>query len=136
MVGHGRAVNSQNTAAVLGHPDFRAAGNLSRSGGAAQLANHLVDLPQPGGADGVPLGGQAAGGVGRHTAADFHIPFLNPFRGRFERADGGSIFLDEVGELKKDAQVRLLWVLQEKEIERVGGTKILSVDIRDIAGHA
>ncbi len=54
-------------------------------------------------------------------------------RGRFERADGGSIFLDEVGELKKDAQVRLLRVLQEKEIERVGGTKTLPVDIRVIA---
>ncbi|SHK55130.1 Transcriptional regulator containing GAF, AAA-type ATPase, and DNA-binding Fis domains [Desulfatibacillum alkenivorans DSM 16219] len=54
-------------------------------------------------------------------------------RGRFERADGGSIFLDEVGELKKEAQVRLLRVLQEKEIERVGGTETLSMDIRVIA---
>ena len=54
-------------------------------------------------------------------------------RGRFERADGGSIFLDEVGELKKEAQVRLLRVLQEKEIERVGGAETLSMDIRVIA---
>ena len=54
-------------------------------------------------------------------------------RGRFERADGGSIFLDEVGELKREAQVRLLRVLQEKEIERVGGTETLSMDIRVIA---
>jgi transcriptional regulator with GAF, ATPase, and Fis domain len=54
-------------------------------------------------------------------------------RGRFERADGGTIFLDEVGELQPEAQVRLLRVLQEKEIERVGGTKPIKVDIRVIA---
>lgn len=53
--------------------------------------------------------------------------------GRFERASGGTIFLDEVGELSKDAQVRLLRVLQEKEIERVGGTETIEVDIRLIA---
>jgi len=54
-------------------------------------------------------------------------------RGRFERAYGGTIFLDEIGELSPDAQVRLLRVLQEKEIERVGGTKPVKVDIRVIA---
>ncbi len=54
-------------------------------------------------------------------------------RGRFERAHGGTIFLDEVGELQPDAQVRLLRVLQEKEIERVGGTEPIEVDIRVIA---
>jgi transcriptional regulator with GAF, ATPase, and Fis domain len=54
-------------------------------------------------------------------------------RGRFERAHGGTIFLDEVGELQLDAQVRLLRVLQEKEIERVGGTEPIKVDIRVIA---
>ena len=54
-------------------------------------------------------------------------------RGRFERADGGTIFLDEVGELPPEAQVRLLRVLQEKEIERVGGTQRVKVDIRVIA---
>jgi len=54
-------------------------------------------------------------------------------RGRFERADKGTIFLDEVGELPQPAQVRMLRVLQEKEIERVGGTKPISVDIRIIA---
>ncbi|NLB55990.1 MAG: sigma 54-interacting transcriptional regulator [Lentisphaerae bacterium] len=54
-------------------------------------------------------------------------------RGRFERADGGTIFLDEIGELSADAQVRLLRVLQEKQFERVGGTKTLSADVRVIA---
>ena len=54
-------------------------------------------------------------------------------RGRFERAHGGTIFLDEIGELIPDAQVKLLRVLQEKEIERVGGTNPVKVDIRVIA---
>ena len=54
-------------------------------------------------------------------------------RGRFERADGGTIFLDEVGELPPQAQVRLLHVLQNREIERVGGTTTIPVDIRIIS---
>ncbi len=54
-------------------------------------------------------------------------------RGRFERANGGTIFLDEVGELSLEAQVRLLRVLQDKTIERVGGTETITVDIRVIA---
>ncbi len=54
-------------------------------------------------------------------------------RGRFERADGGTIFLDEVGELPPQAQVRLLHVIQNGEIERVGGTKPISVNIRIIS---
>ncbi|MEW6185522.1 MAG: sigma 54-interacting transcriptional regulator [Thermodesulfobacteriota bacterium] len=54
-------------------------------------------------------------------------------RGRFERADRGTIFLDELGELPPNAQVRMLRVLQEKEIERVGGTSSIKVDIRVIA---
>lgn len=54
-------------------------------------------------------------------------------RGRFERADRGSIFLDEIGELPPQAQVRLLRVLQHKEIERVGGTKTIPVDVRIMA---
>lgn len=58
---------------------------------------------------------------------------LNRKRGRFERAGGGTIFLDEIGELSLEAQVRLLRVLQEKEIERVGGTRPIRVDIRVIA---
>ena len=54
-------------------------------------------------------------------------------RGRFERADGGTILLDEIGEMPVEAQVRLLRVLQNREIERVGGTKRIPVDIRIIA---
>jgi transcriptional regulator with GAF, ATPase, and Fis domain len=54
-------------------------------------------------------------------------------RGRFERANGGTIFLDEIGELPPEMQVRLLRVLQEKEIERVGGVETIAVDIRVIA---
>ena len=54
-------------------------------------------------------------------------------RGLFERAHTGTIFLDEVGELPLAAQVRLLRVLQEKTIERVGGTTSLSVDVRVIS---
>ena len=58
---------------------------------------------------------------------------LTQKRGRFERADGGTIFLDEVGELSPEAQVRLLRVLQEREIERLGGAEPIRVDIRVIA---
>ncbi|MFC1651219.1 sigma 54-interacting transcriptional regulator [Candidatus Latescibacterota bacterium] len=58
---------------------------------------------------------------------------LSQKRGRFERADTGTIFLDEIGELPLEAQVRLLNVLQNKEIERVGGTKTILLDIRIIA---
>lgn len=54
-------------------------------------------------------------------------------RGRFERANHGTIFLDEIGELPPQAQVRMLRVLQSKEIERVGGSQPIVVDIRVIA---
>jgi predicted ATPase len=53
--------------------------------------------------------------------------------GRFELADGGTIFLDEIGDLATDLQVKLLRVLQEGEIERVGGTRTLPVNVRVIA---
>jgi PAS domain S-box-containing protein len=53
--------------------------------------------------------------------------------GRFELADGGTIFLDEVGELSPDTQVALLRVLQEREFERVGGSEAIRVDVRIIA---
>jgi len=58
---------------------------------------------------------------------------LSQKRGRFERANNGTIFLDEIGELPLQAQVRLLKVLQSKEIERVGGVKTIHLDIRIIA---
>ena len=54
-------------------------------------------------------------------------------RGRFELADGGSIFLDEVGEVSPDVQVKLLRVLQENEFERVGGSQTIKVNVRVIA---
>lgn len=54
-------------------------------------------------------------------------------KGRFERANGGTIFLDEIGELPPHAQVRLLHVFQEKTIERVGGTTPIPVDVRLIS---
>jgi len=53
--------------------------------------------------------------------------------GRFELADGGTIFLDEIGELSTDQQVALLRVLQEREFERVGGQDRIRVDVRVIA---
>jgi transcriptional regulator with GAF, ATPase, and Fis domain len=54
-------------------------------------------------------------------------------KGRFELADGGTIFLDEISEINPSVQVKLLRVLQEKEFERVGGTETISVDIRILA---
>ena len=53
--------------------------------------------------------------------------------GRFELADGGTIFLDEIGDMDLSLQVKILRVLQEKEIERVGGTSIKKVDVRVVA---
>ncbi|MBN9482130.1 MAG: sigma 54-interacting transcriptional regulator [Bacteroidetes bacterium] len=53
--------------------------------------------------------------------------------GKFELADRGTIFLDEIGELPLEQQSKLLRVLQEKEIERVGGTKPVKIDVRVIA---
>lgn len=54
-------------------------------------------------------------------------------KGRFEVADGGTIFLDEVGEISPNIQVKLLRVLQDREFERVGGNRTFQVDIRIIA---
>lgn len=54
-------------------------------------------------------------------------------KGKFEQADGGTIFLDEIGELPLEMQVKLLRVLQEKEIEYVGGSSVKKLDVRIIA---
>ncbi|HEY6032875.1 MAG TPA: sigma 54-interacting transcriptional regulator, partial [Kofleriaceae bacterium] len=54
-------------------------------------------------------------------------------RGWFERASGGTLFLDEIGEMPIELQAKLLRVLQEREIDRVGGTRPLSVDVRIVA---
>lgn len=53
--------------------------------------------------------------------------------GRFEQANGGTVFLDEIGDISLSAQVKLLRVLQEKVIERVGGNKIIPVNVRIVA---
>ena len=57
---------------------------------------------------------------------------VNARHGRFESADGGTIFLDEIGEISPAFQAKLLRVLQEGEFERVGGTRTLKVDVRVI----
>lgn len=57
----------------------------------------------------------------------------NQRRGRFELADGGTIFLDEIGEIEPSVQIKILRVLQEKSFERVGGEKTVNVDVRLIA---
>ena len=64
--------------------------------------------------------GAFTGAVGQHL-------------GRFERAAGGTLFLDEIGELDAGLQAKLLRVLQEKTLERVGGTRQITVDVRIIA---
>jgi len=58
---------------------------------------------------------------------------VNQRKGRFEQADGGTLFLDEIGEISPTFQAKLLRVLQEGELERVGGTRTLKVDVRVIA---
>ncbi len=63
--------------------------------------------------------GSFTGAVGQHA-------------GRFERAHGGTLFLDEIGELDGSLQAKLLRVLQEKTFERVGGTRVINVDVRII----
>ena len=55
-------------------------------------------------------------------------------RGRFELADGGTLFLDEIAMVSGSTQIRLLRVLQERELERVGGEETIPVDVRIIAG--
>ena len=57
----------------------------------------------------------------------------NQHKGRFELADGGTIFLDEIGEINMVTQVKLLRVLQERKFERVGGEKTIEVEVRLVA---
>lgn len=54
-------------------------------------------------------------------------------KGRFERADGGTLFLDEIGELPAEAQSKLLRVLEHKQVERLGGSSPIRIDVRIIA---
>lgn len=54
-------------------------------------------------------------------------------KGHFERANGGTIFLDEIGEINQSTQVKLLRVLQERKFERVGGEKSIDIDVRVVA---
>ena len=54
-------------------------------------------------------------------------------RGRFELANGGTIFLDEIGEINQNVQIKLLRVLQDKKFERVGGEETIDVDVRVVA---
>jgi len=58
---------------------------------------------------------------------------LSQKKGRFELADGGTLFLDEIGELPLELQAKLLRVLQERQFERLGGTRTIAVDVRVIA---
>jgi len=58
---------------------------------------------------------------------------INQRKGRFEQANGGTIFLDEIGEISAAFQAKLLRVLQEGEFERVGGVKTMKVDVRIVA---
>lgn len=55
---------------------------------------------------------------------------LKPMPGKFELAQGGTIFLDEIGEMKPDLQAKLLRVLQEREVERIGSSKMINLDVR------
>jgi len=58
---------------------------------------------------------------------------INAKKGKFEIADGGTIFLDEIGVLSMDLQVKILRIIQDKEFERIGGLNIIKIDVRIIA---
>ncbi len=67
-----------------------------------------------------------------HEKGSFTGAFSQVY-GRFERANGGTLFLDEIGELSPEAQKKLLRVLQDSVIERIGGSEVINIDIRVIA---
>jgi transcriptional regulator with GAF, ATPase, and Fis domain len=67
-------------------------------------------------------------GIEKHVATG-----VSPRSGYFERADGSTIFLDEIGDMPPATQMRVLRVLSENELERVGGSKIIKVDVRVIS---
>src|SRR5258705_249304 len=73
----------------------------------------------------------SGGGAGRSRRAS--IRALKDKPGRFELADGGTLFLDEIGEVPLAMQAKLLRVLQEQELERVGDTRTRKVNVRVIA---
>src|SRR5262249_1012307 len=58
---------------------------------------------------------------------------VNSRAGRFEQGNGGTIFLDEIGELPMEVQAKLLRVLQEREVQRLGGSETIKLDIRVLA---
>ena len=57
-------------------------------------------------------------------------------RGKFDQADGGMLFLDEIGDMSLKTQAKILRILQEQKFERVGGGKTISVDVRVLAATA
>ena len=67
-----------------------------------------------------------------HVRGAFTGAFQNRI-GRFEQAQGGTLFLDEIGELPLDLQTKLLRVLQEREVQRLGSSETIKVDIRVVA---
>jgi transcriptional regulator with GAF, ATPase, and Fis domain len=67
-----------------------------------------------------------------HVRGAFTGAFQNRM-GRFEQAQGGTLFLDEIGELPMDLQTKLLRVLQEREVQRLGTSEIIKLDIRVVA---
>jgi len=75
-------------------------------------------------------------GLSRYVFATARGAFTGAMQrrlGRFEAANGGTIFLDEIGELPMETQITLLRVIQEREFERVGSSQSISVDVRIIA---